>query len=296
MYRNLAVVAALAVASTAVLVPSGHAGDPVEPALTASYHPSYMNGARLSPHASAEIVDTNFGMLTWPAKLRFRSAGGTTTVQSLRVSDEPTTIAQFRATKGSVTVGLRNYDGEQGGDTQRVTGWQLTNDGAGAQSGWVTSAGSAIIDTDGEVQASGEVGLIGAQSYTGDWVHRADAELPSGVFLGRTSARSETPGDAMSMDVEVDRGAQFGVIMRKSPAGGKVALYRDGQFVREIDLRAERVSTQVVTHVQLSAGAHTLSIENSSTSDSHDRVLLDAMLLAGGYVSASVLPGPGFAS
>lgn len=98
--------------------------------------------------------------------------------------------------------------------------------------------------------------------------------------LGSTLARAKTKGATVKVRID---GAQFAVVVRRGPAGGRLQVIVDGKVVDTIDLYAADADPRHVAYVRnVPRGAHTVKLRATGTSraaSTDSLVWVDALLV-----------------
>jgi hypothetical protein len=98
--------------------------------------------------------------------------------------------------------------------------------------------------------------------------------------LGGSLTRTTVAGATASLPFD---GAQFAIVARRGPSGGKLDVLVDGKLVERVNLYAEGVDDRRVVHVgNVARGQHTLTLRSSASADSRSTgavVWLDAVLI-----------------
>lgn len=98
--------------------------------------------------------------------------------------------------------------------------------------------------------------------------------------LGRTIARTRSKDATVKVRIN---GAQFAVVARRGPAGGKLKVFVDGRHADTIDLYARDGDPRRIVHVQdVPRGAHTVKLRATGTgraASGGSTVWLDALLV-----------------
>ena len=98
--------------------------------------------------------------------------------------------------------------------------------------------------------------------------------------LGRSLARAAKKGSTVKVRID---GAQFAIVARKGPAGGKFKVLIDGKHVDTIDLYASKGDARRVVLVRdVPRGVHTVKLRATGTSrgaSSGSNIWLDAVLV-----------------
>ena len=161
--------AAITMASVAVVAGFASAGsakvDTTGPTLHASFHPRFVVGKPLVEVGRRGL--TGFGGASVVLRTHQSDASGVCTevVKQLRVGDFPSALAKFTYPHGvqRIKTTASFYDGELGGNSQRITGWiTKSTDCVGNSSRWFTSESTAISDDAGASYASGHTALDAA--------------------------------------------------------------------------------------------------------------------------------------
>lgn len=289
--------AAIAMASVAVVAGFASVGsakvDTTGPTLHASFHPRFEVGRPLVEVGRPGL--TGFGGAPVILRTHQADASGVCTeiVKQLRVGDFPSTLVKFTYPHEvqRIKAVASFYDGEQGGNSQRITGWITKSiDCVGNSSRWFTSASTAISDDAGADFASGHTTLAAA-NYSGYWTARAGHKLAVAHYAEGTLHVSTELGASASLSVTSDGGSHFGLVMPTGSGAGTVDVEVDGVVRRSVDLSSSEPRTPlVVADVRLSEGSHSISVVKTS---SDDWVGIDAFMLTSGVVLlGGLVPGP----
>ena len=112
-------------------------------------------------------------------------------------------------------------------------------------------------------------------SFRGTWRTMQQASA-----LGGSLTRTTVAGATASLPFD---GAQFAIVARRGPSGGKLDVFVDGELVERVNLYAEGVDDRRVVYVgNVARGQHTLKLRSSATADSRSTgavVWLDAVLI-----------------
>jgi hypothetical protein len=104
--------------------------------------------------------------------------------------------------------------------------------------------------------------------------------LSAGESVGRTLARAKSKDATVKVRM---RGAQFALVVRRGPAGGKLKVFVDGKHADTIDLYARDGDARRILYVRdVPKGAHTVKLRATGTGRAASKgstVWLDAMLV-----------------
>ena len=104
--------------------------------------------------------------------------------------------------------------------------------------------------------------------------------LSAGESLGRTLARAKSKDATVKVRMQ---GAQFALVVRRGPAGGKLKVFVDGKYADTIDLYAREGDARRILYVRdVPKGSHTIKLRATGTgrkTSNGATVWLDAMLV-----------------
>ena len=98
--------------------------------------------------------------------------------------------------------------------------------------------------------------------------------------LGRSLARSSSKDATITLRF---KGAQFAVVARRGPGGGRIKIIVDGKLVETVDLYATKADSRRIVSVRnVTQGEHVVKLRNAGTSrakSSGATVWIDAILV-----------------
>jgi hypothetical protein len=292
---QLAAVTVLATmtAVTTMATPSLARTDTTGPTLQADFHPAFVVGDRLVNVGQRHL--TGFGGAPVTVHLTQSDPSGLcrTIVKAPLVGDFPRTVLDQTYPRPEIDIPdvISFYDGEQGGNSQRETGWLIKSDDcAGNFSRWFVSGAAEILDDDGSSFTSGHSSLSPA-TFDDNWTEISRHRLVVHRFTEGTKHVATAQGATAELNVNVDRGSHFGLVMSTGSHAGTVDIQVDGVVRRSVDLAAMGThGPRTVADIPLSSGAHTIKVVKTSDGDV---AAIDAFMMTSSVVLlSSPTPGP----
>lgn len=296
-HRAVTIAVGAVTALSVVTMPATGATDSAPPTLTADFHPAFAVGQPLSVAASTLPDALDWAVAPVIVRWRQSDSSGVCSHRVFQVdASGSSSVVERRtnpASRQQRPAIVAFYDGSQGGDSLRTSGWRIASkDCAGNVASWFVSASGTIVDDSGAAASSDtEGGLdVGAITYSAGWDAIAAADTSNGYALG-TAHTATTDGAQAEITLTVDRGGHLALVARRSPSSGSLAIAVDGGPSVVVDLSAaDDLGSIIVADRRLTAGTHTVTFTKVGSGGD---VAIDAVAVtSGSLVPSAPTPGP----